>query len=67
MKNAFLRFFGLSKTMFIIDGMACAFLAISVLGRTGSYWDALQSVGLFMTVWTLGYCSRALQSGEGKS
>jgi len=51
------RFMGTPLAFRMVSGFFCGYVAISTLGRTGSYLDAFNAITLFMAIWALGYHS----------
>lgn len=42
---------------------ACCF-AVAALGKTGSYFDALNSAAMFLAIWLLGLNSRSAEPND---
>ena len=51
------NFLGTPLSFKIVSVLLCIYFAISELGRTGSYWSALNSGALFYCIWYLGFGS----------
>lgn len=58
MKVDIMRALASPTTIRVVSVLLCLYGAVSMLGRTGSYFDALLSVTTFLCIWLLGWESR---------